>query len=478
MPPNALRLESTYTRLPELLFTKVAPNPVPSPRVVLFNEGLAAALGLPDLQAEPEELAAVLGGNRPPPDAQPFAQAYAGHQFGHFTILGDGRALVLGEWVSPSGERYDLQLKGSGRTPYSRGGDGRAALGPMLREYAISEAMHALGIPTTRSLAVVSTGERVYRETPLPGAVLTRVARSHIRVGTFELAALRRSPEVLEALLDYAIQRHMPELRDAENRAAAFLEAVVARQAGLVAQWLRVGFVHGVMNTDNMAVSGETIDYGPCAFLDAYHPDQVFSSIDHRGRYAFMNQPRIAQWNLARLAETLLPLLDPLQERAVELATRAVEGFTPQFEARWAEVMRAKLGLTGAEDEDEQLFEDLLLWMQRTEADYTRTFADLGRAPGDPSLQAWRSRWEQRRARNPGPAEEADRRMREANPVVIPRNHRVEQALEAASERQDLQPFRALLEALARPYEDRPGLAPFQAPPRPEERVHATFCGT
>lgn len=479
MPPDALRLESSYTRLPETFYTRLSPTPVPAPRLLLFNAGLAAELGLPELQDEPEELAALLGGNRLPAGAQPFAQAYAGHQFGHFTMLGDGRALVLGEWVSPSGARYDLQLKGSGRTPYSRGGDGRAVLGPMLREFVISEAMHALGIPTTRSLAVVTTGERVYRETALPGAILTRVARSHIRVGTFQYAAMSSSPEVLEALLDYTLWRHMPELREAENRALAFLEEVVARQARLMAEWLRVGFIHGVMNTDNMALSGETIDYGPCAFVDAYHPGQVFSSIDHRGRYAFMNQPRIAQWNLARLAETLLPLLDPVPDRAIQAATRAVDGFSARFEARWEEVMRAKLGLTGAEEQDRELFEDLLAWMQRSEADYTNTFADLGRgAKADPALEAWRARWEQRRDRNPGTREEADLRMKKANPVVIPRNHKVEQALEAATDRQDLQPFRDLLDALADPYEDRPELARFQAPPTPEERVHETFCGT
>ncbi len=469
----ALRLEATYTRLPEVFYTRLGPTPVPSPRAVLYNAALAADLGLPDLRAEPE----ILAGNRVPPGAEPFAQAYAGHQFGRFTMLGDGRALVLGEWVTPSGERYDLQLKGSGRTPYSRGGDGRAAMGPMLREYVISEAMHALGIPTTRSLAVAATGQEVHRETSLPGAVLSRVARSHIRVGTFEFAALTGVPENLEALLDYTLQRHFPGL----GGALAFLEEVVARQANLVAQWLRVGFIHGVMNTDNMAVSGESIDYGPCAFLDDYHPEQVFSSIDHRGRYAFMNQPRIAQWNLARLAETLLPLLHPKPEQAVEVSRGAIERFPSVFQARWEEVMRAKLGLPGAEPGDQELFEDLLLWMQRAQADYTNTFADLGRegalqgeAYAAPSFQAWWARWEQRR----GPCEEAKQRMRAANPLVIPRNHKLEQALVAASERGDLQQLRDLLEAVAQPYEERPGREEFQAPPRPEERVRATFCGT
>lgn len=453
---SPFRLESTYTRLPSTLYTALAPTPVAAPRILLFNEGLAAELGLPEVGAE------ILGGNQPPPEAQPFAQAYAGHQFGHFTMLGDGRAHVLGEWVTPSGERFDLQLKGSGRTPYSRGGDGRAALGPMLREYVVSEAMHALGIPTTRSLAVVATGEPVYRETDLPGAVLTRVARSHIRVGTFQFAAMA---DTLEPLLEYTLQRHYPD----REGALGLLQGVVARQARLVAEWLRVGFIHGVMNTDNMAVSGETIDYGPCAFVDEYHPGQVFSSIDHRGRYAFMNQPRIAQWNLARLAEALIPVLDPVQERAIELATAAVQGFSDAFEERWTEVRRAKLGV---EEGAEELFEELLEWMQGVGADYTNTFADLGRegaldAYTDPAFQAWRARWEARRTAPPS-----------GNPVVIPRNHRVEQALDAATERGDLGPLRDLLQAVARPYEDRPELAPFQAPPRPEERVQATFCGT
>lgn len=476
-----LRLEATYTDLPEALFTRLAPTPVREPRLVLFNQGLASELGLPDLQADPQQAAALLAGNLAAAEAQPFSQAYAGHQFGHFNILGDGRASVLGEWRSPAGERFDLQLKGSGRTPYSRGGDGRAALGPMLREFVVSEAMHALGIPTTRSLSVVATGEWVYRETALPGAVLARVARSHVRVGTFQYASLVRDPAVLQALLDHAIERHAPALREAEGRALAFLEQVVARQADLVAEWLRVGFVHGVMNTDNMAVSGETLDYGPCAFLDEYHPARVFSSIDHRGRYAFMNQPGIAAWNLSRLAEALLPLLDPVREKAAEQANRVLQTFPDRFETRWSEVRRAKLGLLGQEERDPALFDDLLAWMQRHEADYTNTFAALGRGDGlpqDPDFQAWRTRWEERRGRNPGPREEADRRMRQANPLVIPRNHKVEQALEAAAEVGDLGPLERLLEALERPCEDRPGLAPFQAPPRPEERVAATFCGT
>ncbi len=484
-PSRNLCLEATYTRLPQPFYTRLSPTPVRSPRVVLLNQELMDEVGLPLGRWKPAEGAELLSGNRLPPGIDSFAQAYAGHQFGHFTILGDGRAHVLGEWVTPSGRRFDLQLKGSGQTPYSRGGDGRAALGPMLREYLISEAMHALGIPTTRSLAVVGTGEEVLRETPLPGAILARMASSHIRVGTFQFAALFPTPDHVGALLEYSLQRHMPELLQAGNRALAFLEAVVERQAELVAHWLRVGFIHGVMNSDNCAISGETLDYGPCAFLDAYHPDQVFSSIDRAGRYAFMNQPRIAQWNLARLAETLLPLLDPSPDGAIEIATRAIEGFGPLFATRWREMMRSKLGLSGEESEDPRLFEDLLAWMAARQADYTNTFLALRRREAlpaehesDPSWQAWKARWEQRRARNPEPPESTDRKMKAANPVILPRNHKVEEALQAATEHGDLEPFLALHRALARPYQDLPEMAPFQVPPRPEERVQRTFCGT
>jgi len=484
-PPASLRLEATYARLPEPFFTWLSPTPVCCPRLVLLNTRLLDEMDLPLQEWRPAEVAQLLSGNRLPPGVRSFAQAYAGHQFGHFTILGDGRAHVLGEWVTPSNRRFDLQLKGSGQTPYSRGGDGRAALGPMLREYLVSEAMHALGIPTTRSLAVVSTGEQVLRGSPLPGAILSRMASSHIRVGTFQYAALFPTTDHVSALLDYTLQRHMPELLQAGNRALAFLEAVVDRQADLVAHWLRVGFIHGVMNSDNCAVSGETIDYGPCAFLDVYHPDQVFSSIDREGRYAFMNQPHLAQWNLARLAETLLPLLDPSPEQAVEVATRVVEGFGPRFAQKWREMMRAKLGLTGEEPDDLGLFEDLLAWMAANQADYTNTFLALRRGEpmpdsldSDPIFQNWRSRWEERRTRNAPPPDSSDVKMRAANPVLIPRNHKVEEALQAATRHGDFEPFLALLEALARPYQDRPGIQALQAPPRPEERVRQTFCGT
>ncbi|MEO5959393.1 MAG: protein adenylyltransferase SelO family protein, partial [Opitutaceae bacterium] len=351
------RLEHSYAELPALFHARVAPTPVTTPRLVVLNRPLAASLGLNAVALAGDEGAAIFAGNRLPPGAAPFAQAYAGHQYGHFTTLGDGRAILLGEQITPRGERFDIQLKGAGPTPFSRRGDGRAALGPMLREYMVSEAMHALGIPTTRSLAVTATGEEVARGTLLPGAVLTRVAASHIRVGTFEWAASRGDAVALRALVDYTVRRHYGELAGVENPARALLEAAIERQAALIAQWMLVGFVHGVMNTDNMAVSGETIDYGPCAFMDAYDPATVFSSIDARGRYAYGNQPAIAQWNLARFAETLLPLLEPVEARAIAVATEALDGFAKKYQSHWLDGMRRKLGLGNEEPEDEALIE-------------------------------------------------------------------------------------------------------------------------
>ncbi|NBU41829.1 MAG: YdiU family protein, partial [Planctomycetia bacterium] len=370
------RFDNSYARLPDPFFSRTTPEPVRAPALVAFNEPLAADLGL-DAAALGGSAAAVFAGNDVPPGAEPLAQAYAGHQFGHFTNLGDGRAILLGEHVAPDGRRFDIQLKGSGRTPYSRNGDGRAALGPMLREYLVSEGMHALGIPTTRSLAVAATGEAVLRERPLPGAVLTRVAASHIRVGTFEYAAALGDPALLPALLDHAIARHYPEITAADDKAAAFLDAVIERQAALVARWMLVGFVHGVMNTDNMALSGETIDYGPCAFLDVYDPATTFSSIDHAGRYAYANQPAIAHWNLARLAESLLPLVPGGEEAALETARGIVDTFRARFERHYLAGARAKLGLVTAEEGDAALFAAILQWMHETGADFTATFAGL-----------------------------------------------------------------------------------------------------
>jgi uncharacterized protein YdiU (UPF0061 family) len=428
-----------------------------------------------------------------PEDAKPIAMAYAGHQFGNFVPrLGDGRAILLGELRDRSGVLRDVQLKGAGLTPFSRTADGRAALGPMLREYLISEAMHALGIPTTRSLAVVTTGEQVYREDALPGAVLTRVASSHVRVGTFQYFAARGDVDATRELLNYVIGRHYPQLREADIPALALLKAVSDRQASLISQWMLVAFIHGVMNTDNMAISGETIDYGPCAFMDQYDPRTVFSSIDYNGRYAYANQPVIAQWNLARLADTLIPLIDANTEKAVKLATEVIESFMPMFDARFLAGMRKKIGLASTEDGDTELIRRLLSVMHGAGADFTLTFRRLGAsaqgAEGDDALRAlfttsaeldgWLRDWHARLARDPQSAAERAESMRRVNPAYIPRNHRVEAALNAASDQGDMKPFRQLLEILQNPFEEQPGATGFELPAKPEERVMNTFCGT
>jgi uncharacterized protein YdiU (UPF0061 family) len=486
-----LGLDHSYRRLPERFHAPSSPSRVRAPRLLAFNRTLAEDLGLDPAAIEP--LAADLfSGNAVPTDAAPIALAYAGHQFGHFVpSLGDGRALLIGEVVDLKGRRRDLQLKGSGPTPFSRRGDGRAALGPVLREFVVSEAMHALGVPTTRSLAAVATGESVHRDRPLPGAVLTRVAASHLRVGTFQYFAARGDVEALSLLLDYAIARHDPGLASAERPVLAFLGAVVDRQAALVARWLGVGFVHGVMNTDNTAISGETIDYGPCAFLDGYHPGRVFSSIDHGGRYAFANQPTIARWNLARLAEALLPLVDPDGERAVAAATEVLERFPAAFERQWQGCLRAKLGLGGEEEGDRALGTALLSAMQSCEADWTLVFRRLADAAEDPrgdadvralfadpsGIDGWLPRWRSRLDRDPRDPGARAAAMRLANPLYVPRNHRVEQALDAA-ESGDLGPFETLLRVLRRPFDEQPGDAALADPPRPEEIVRETFCGT
>lgn len=556
--------DHSYARLPEAFFVRVAPVPVAQPECWVMNQPLAHSLGLDPEALQEEPGLRMLAGNWQAPGTQPLAQAYAGHQFGHFTFLGDGRAHLLGEHCTPDGRRLDVQLKGSGPTPYSRRGDGRAALGPMLREYLISEAMHGLGIPTTRSLAVLGTGEDVYRERLLPGAILTRIAQSHLRVGTFEFAAAldagmvpashpsqrvlnesAASPPVIASgkagdadrarakgdaknpaapadclyttrLADYTLARHYPELaaRPTPERYLAFLEAVIERQAWLIAEWMRVGFLHGVMNTDNMTLSGETIDYGPCAFLDTYAPATVFSSIDRQGRYAFGQQAPIAQWNLARFAETLLPLLDPHPETALRLATQAIEGFVDRFTWHWHDRLRAKLGLwepDAGNTGDAAFLTFLLDWLNSTSADYTNSFRELYRyarivlapavaaaslppsaPPSDlfpqladwhqhPAFQGWFSHWQARWLQE-GQRHDSARtleRMRLANPAVIPRNHRVEEALTAAVEDRNLQRFHDCLRILADPYADALERSPFTAPGTPEhQRSYRTFCGT
>ncbi len=471
--------DNSVLNLPPRFWRRIAPQPVRAPRLLALNRPLAADLGLDaDRLASPEGVAA-LAGNTVPAGAAFVALAYAGHQFGNFVpSLGDGRAVLLGEVIDRQGRRRDIQLKGSGPTPFSRGGDGRAPLGPVLREYAVAEAMHALGIPTTRALAALVTGERVLRERAEPGGVLVRVAASHLRVGSFEYFAARGDGEAVALLVEEAIRRHYPTA----DGALSLLEHVVAAQAALVARWMAVGFVHGVMNTDNMAISGETIDYGPCAFLDSYHPGAVFSSIDTMGRYAYARQPEIAAWNLGRLAGCLLPLIDRNEERAPAAAEQAVNGFFPLFRREWLGLFRAKLGLAGAEETDGALITDLLARMSRGEADFTRTFRGLvtGRAReefADPSLfDDWAEAWRARLARNP-PGTDATALMRAANPRIIPRNHRIAQAL-AAAETGDMAPFSRLVAALARPFDEDEATRDLEAAPRPEERVWRTFCGT
>ncbi|SDB14207.1 Uncharacterized conserved protein YdiU, UPF0061 family [Desulfonatronum thiosulfatophilum] len=477
--------DNSYARLPETLFVRLNPIPVRESRLVVFNRALAEFLGLNADALAGEGGAAIFAGNRIPEGAEPLAQAYAGHQFGYFSILGDGRAILLGEQVTPRGERLDIQFKGSGRTPFSRRGDGRAALGPMLREYIISEAMNGFGIPTTRSLAVVTTGEPVFRETPQTGAILTRVAASHIRFGTFEYLAAQGDRNTIRVLADYTLRRHYPDLDKTENPYLALLRAVLERQASLVAKWLHVGFIHGVMNTDNMTLSGETIDYGPCAFMDAYDPETVFSSIDKDRRYAYGNQPQIAQWNLSRFAETLLPLIAPDQKTAVTLAQEAISSFSEIFERAWLAGMRAKIGLFNEKAPDKSLIQELLSCMHKNQADYTNTFRDLAseRLPDapvfqDPAFQSWHERWMARLSEQADSREESRVLMQARNPAVIPRNHKVEEALEAAVERNDLSVMNRLVEVLSRPYESSPEHAEYCLPPEPSERVYQTFCGT
>jgi uncharacterized protein YdiU (UPF0061 family) len=484
--------ENTYAALPDGFFARVAPTPVSSPRLIKLNRPLAAQLGLDPDRLDSPEGAEILAGKRVPDGADPIAMAYAGHQFGHFVPqLGDGRAILLGEVVDKNGIRRDIQLKGSGRTPFSRRGDGRAALGPVLREYIISEAMFALGIPTTRSLAAVTTGDSVMRETPLPGAVLTRVASSHIRVGTFQYFAARSDTEGLRRLADHALARHYPDAAKAERPYHALLEGVTARQAELVARWLLVGFIHGVMNTDNTSISGETIDYGPCAFMDQYDPAKVFSSIDEQGRYAYANQPRIALWTLTRLAECLLPLFSDDKDKAVEQAQSILSAFAEKFTAAYQAGLRKKIGLFSARDGDEVLIQDLLDAMAKDQVDFTLTFrrlSDHARDQNNDSVRQlfadpaafdeWAARWRQRIAGEPQSALERSIVMRAVNPAFIPRNHRVEAVIDAATSRDDYAPFEELLSILAKPFDDQPEFAAYADPPEPHQQVLQTFCGT
>jgi serine/tyrosine/threonine adenylyltransferase len=492
--PAAARFafDNTYARELEGFYVSCKAAQVAQPGLVKLNRELAEELGLDTGALDSDEGARIFAGNEIPEGAVPLAQAYAGHQFGGFVPqLGDGRALLLGEVIDRNGHRRDIQLKGSGPTPFSRAGDGRAALGPVLREYLIGEAMHALGIPTTRALAAVITGEPVFREDgALPGAVLTRVAASHVRVGTFQFFAARGEQDKVGRLADYVIDRHYPELKGEVNPYLGLLERVCERQTALIASWMHVGFIHGVMNTDNMAISGETIDYGPCAFMDHYDPATVFSSIDARGRYAYANQPRIAQWNLARFAETLLPLIDADGKRAIARATELVHAFPEEYERHWLKGMRAKLGLASEEEADLNLATRFLTAMEGKKVDYTLAFRYLADAAlgqeepiralfADPSAyDLWSGHWRARLAREAVAPLERAQAMRRANPAFIPRNHRVEEALSAAVERGDYAPFETLLKILSRPFDDQPEFAAFAESPPDGRGCYRTFCGT
>ncbi len=498
--PIPFVFDNSYAELPAAFYRSCNPTPVTAPRLLKLNTALAKELGLQLEELDEQALAEIFAGNRLPEGAQPLAMAYAGHQFGNLVPqLGDGRAILLGEVIDGQGRRWDIQLKGAGKTPFSRGGDGRAPLGPVIREYLVSEAMYALGIPTTRALAAVSTGEEVIRERLLPGAVITRVAASHIRVGTFEFFARRGDLANLRTLADYVISRHYPDINGPEisgaeghNRYLALLAAVIARQAELVARWMSIGFIHGVMNTDNTTISGETIDYGPCAFLDNYHPDTVFSAIDTGGRYAYHMQPRIAQWNMARFAESLVPLIHDDQAQAIALATALLDDFIPGYEKAWLARMGGKIGLSAPQQEDRKLIEGLLAAMADNQMDFTLFFRRLCNAVENPShtdeirplfhqpeaWEHWAQQWRRRLAADPLPSAKRAERMRAFNPAVIPRNHRIEQAITKATEAGEFSDFEKLAQALAHPWEEDHDRDQWLAPPKPEERVQQTFCGT
>ena len=474
--------DNTYSKLPNNFREEIKPTPVKNPELVILNKELATDLNLDFSKTNKKDLAKLFAGNLLPEETNTIAQAYAGHQFGHFTMLGDGRAVLLGEHLVNNNKRFDIQFKGSGRTSFSRGGDGRAVLGPMLREYIISEAMHALNIPTTRSLAVVSTGEKIIRENLLPGAILTRVASSHIRVGTFQYIAAKQNLEDLNTLVDYTIDRHYPEIKLSNNKALDLLNLVMQKQCQLVINWMRVGFIHGVMNTDNMAISGETIDYGPCAFMDHYDPKTVFSSIDKFGRYSFSNQPPITKWNLTRFAECLIPLIDKDEDKAVKIATEAIDNFQNIYETKWLNMMRDKLGLFGKDKSDQKLINDLLYWMESNKADYTNTFCHLMNINSsndskykDTNFINWFKQWESRILINNGSIEKSINLMKKNNPIIIPRNHKVEEALEA-SYNNDMSLTNKLLSILNKPYDNQNDIDDYQSPSSNIE--YQTFCGT
>jgi uncharacterized protein YdiU (UPF0061 family) len=476
--------DNTYSKLPKSFLENIKPVPVKDPKLIILNKNLAEQLNLDFSKFSDTDLAQMFSGNSLPEGSETIAQAYAGHQFGHFTMLGDGRAVLLGEHLDKENNRFDIQFKGSGRTSFSRSGDGRAVLGPMLREYIISEAMHALNIPTTRSLAVVSTGEDVIREQMLHGAILTRVASSHIRVGTFQYIAATQNADDLKTLFNYTIDRHYPEIKDSKTKASDLLNLLMQKQCELVINWMRVGFIHGVMNTDNMTVSGETIDYGPCAFMDHYHPQTVFSSIDQNGRYSYNNQPRITKWNLARFAECIIPLIDQDEQKAISIATETINNFEKLYEEKWLNMMRDKLGLFGEDKDDKHLIFELLTWMENNKADFTNTFCNLMdiQSIKDPIYQNqeylnWTAKWKKRLEKNNTGKEKYLELMRSVNPIFIPRNHKVEEALKDASENK-LETLNQLLEVIKYPYKDNGMLKDYQQPMSNENGNYKTFCGT
>ncbi len=475
--------DNSYSRLPDTFKEYVEPVKVKNPELVLLNYNLAEDLNLNFSDIKNSDLSLLFSGNILPENSNSIAQAYAGHQFGHFTMLGDGRAVLIGEHLSQNKDRYDIQFKGSGKTAFSRNGDGRAALGPMLREYIISESMYYLKIPTTRSLAVVKTGEEVIREKALAGAILTRVASSHIRVGTFQYIAARKNIGELKILLDYVINRHYPNIKDSKNKALELLKVVLNKQIDLVINWMRVGFIHGVMNTDNMSISGETIDYGPCAFMDTYDPKTVFSSIDQMGRYAYCNQPLITKWNLSRFAECLIPLIDKNQEKSIQLATKIIDSFEKKYEEKWFNMMKKKLGLFGADEKDKVLILDLLTWMHQRKIDFTNTFCHLMDVKTeeyhnykDNHFQNWKKRWGERLKINNTTSEKQIELMQTVNPLIIPRNHKVEEALKAA-EQDNLKPINQLIKILKKPYTEQKNIVDYQARSHLNKN-YQTFCGT